>query len=308
MGSVFKSKRVGLAAMGVAVISVAGIGASVANADVLFTDNFTVNYPDANPPVTTTDTNNLNLNLSAREGGTLGAGGGVQWSGSGNAQIGNTTGDINNGNYLLTAFGGTASPNANFVGSETGPVTISFDEAVNVLGSTDTTVWGAILVGLDQAHQLSYINAGNSNDFGILFRSNGGIQAFQGSSVITGGDASATWDGGTGTSDHTTDMNPFSLVISGQNGTGSGFAGNGTEIQVYAGSNLIATYSTAAGGGLTNALTSNYINFGNVGSTAAGTENLSISEATPEPTAMGLFALGGLGLMLVRRKGPSRRV
>ncbi len=306
MGILFQGKRPAAAAMIVAAMAAAGLGASAANATVLFTDNFNATG--------TTNTNNLNFNLSGREGGTLGTGGNVTWSGGGNTQVGNTTGSINNGNYLLTAFAGSASPNANFVGSETGPITISFDEAVNVGAYSDTTIWGSIVVGLDSTHQTSFINAGNANDFGILFRSNGGIQAFQGGNVITGGTALPNWDGGIGTSDHTTDMNPVTLVISGQNGTGSGFTGSGTEIQVYAGStptstpSLIATYSTAAGGGLTNALTTNYINFGAVNNGIAGTENLSVSEAVPEPAAIATLGVGCIGLLLARRRNTRNAV
>ncbi len=300
------SRGFSLAALAAAAVLATASGA--AHASLLFGDNFNVTTPTP-----TTNSGDVNYNLANRESGSLVSGGTtIPWSTQGNVQVGNSgTGDITTPNYLLVAFGGTASPNFDFNSAGYGPLTISFDMNVNPTQSTDTTMWGDISVGLDQANQLSFVNAGNANDFSILFRSNGGYQAFQGGTQITGGTGSAYWDGGTGSSDHV-NFHSFQLVITGANGTGSGLAGNGTEIQVYADGTLFHTFSTAAGGGLGGQLTDNYINFGVVASVvngatgipAVGVENVQISSGSvvPEPASLALFASCGLGLLLLKRR------
>ena len=78
----------------------------------LLTDNF---YAPSNPT-----TSNLNFNIAARQGGSLvAAGGTISWIGVNNAQVGNNTGGVDGGNYLLTAFGtGVAALNHNFNGTD----------------------------------------------------------------------------------------------------------------------------------------------------------------------------------------------
>ena len=261
----------------------------------LLTDNFylgTANGDPGGPAL-------LNSNLAARQGGTLAAGGAtpITYNSGGNVQVGNgATGPVDRGNYLLTAFGGAASPNHNFNGSEpgvtpNGQMIVSFDMAPNLAGATADN-WGAVNLGLAQANQTVFVNDGHSH-FGILFRGNGQIQVFDGGSEITGsgtglgglGSGSANWTSLTGV---TNDLHHFDLIASDP---------ALHTIDVYADGSFVTEFSKASGfsdGG------NNYI--GLHGSSVAGFDNLSVAQV-PEPVSMSL----GLGVcaLLLRRK--SRR-
>jgi hypothetical protein len=224
----------------------------------LLSDQFTA---PSNPTTT-----NLAYNLAARQTGSLET---INWVGSGNIQVGNLTAGIDGGNYLLLASAGTASLDRNFNGTTAqGGLKISFDLAPNATGNGDQSSWGSFSLGLSAANKNAYINAGVPH-FGILFRGNGGIQAFDGSTDITNANLITPSDnkwGGTGNDGtlysftvlltDSTDNNPF-------NGVGQ------TKIDVYAEGALIYSYIKGNGG-----YTDNYINFGS--STVSGVDNFAI--------------------------------
>jgi hypothetical protein len=229
--------------------------------------SFSDNYMAAGNP----DTLNLNYNLAGRQSSFLTN---ITYTGSGNAQVGNNTGNIDGGNYLLTA-NAKASPNYSFNNSIPAPLVISLDMAPNIGANADRSVWAGVCVGLTVADQPAFINAGGG--FGILFRGNGLIQAFSGSTDITSsGTGSNVWDGGSGDSNNTTNMTPIRLEISDLSGTGSGI---GTfvnaMVKIYASNVLIHTY-TNLGGGLLSWFPDNYVNFQAVNGAIAGFDNVKI--------------------------------
>ena len=245
----------------------------------LFTDNF---YAPGNP-----DTANVNFNLAARQGGSLVATGGpISYSPDGNTQVGNATGGIDGGNYLLSAFGARTALNHNFAGLESaGGLSVSFDFAPNSVGNGDTTVWESIELGMSDADKLAGVNGGQTH-FGILFRGNGGIQAFDGGSVVSGAE---TWGAGaTNALNHIellltdpTDMNPF-------DGVGQ------TDIDVY--SNGVLVYEFTKGGG---GYADNFMNFGST--FISGADNVVVAQVVPEP-ATAASLMGGLGVLLGLRR------
>ncbi len=245
----------------------------------LFTDNF---YAPGNP-----NTADVNFNRAARQGGSLVAlGGPITYTATGNQQVGNSTGGVDSGNYLLSA-GGATSPDHNFNGADSaGGLSIAFDFAPNVIANGDTSVWEAISLGLSPGAKNSFINDGSSH-FGILFRGNGGIQAFDGGSLVSG---AQTWGAGATNQLHhiellatdPTDRNPF-------DGIGQ------TDIAVYADGSLIYSYSKGGGG-----YADNFMNFQAAHVGAA--DNLVVAQLiVPEPGAVSLM-LGGLSLLLGRRR------
>ena len=246
----------------------------------LLTDNF---YAPSNP-----NTNDVNFNLAARQGGSLISGGNITYTPLGNQQVGNPTGGIDSGNYLLSAFSGRTALNHNFDGAESaGGLSISFDFAPNSTANGDTSVWEAINIGLSEADKNIFINEAPSH-FGILFRGNGEIQAFDGSSLVS---TTERWTTETNVTNglhrvellvtDPTDQNPF-------DGTGQ------TDIAVYADGALIYSYSKGGGG-----YADNFINLGNAH--IGGADNLMVAQAVPEPSAI-LPLLGGLGMLLGLRR------
>lgn len=225
---------------------------------VLLTDNFTA---VGNP-----NTFDLNYNLANRQGGALA---GATWVGSGNTQVGNPTAGIDGGNYLLTAFNGTAALNRNFNGLDSqGGLKISFNLAPNSTNINDQNVWGGISLGMSAADKNAFINS-NVPHFGILFRGNGGIQAFDGNQDVTaiGQLYNSNW-GATG-NDGT--LHPFTLMATDPT-DGNPFDGVGlTNIDVYANQTLIYQYVKSSGG-----YSNNYINFVSAG--ISGLDNLTIEK------------------------------
>ena len=264
--------------------------------NALLTDNFYLGTSNGDPGGPTF----LNTNLPARQGGTLAAGGAtpITYTAGGNVQVGNgPTGPVDRGNYLLTAFGGSASPDYNFNGSDPRmradrPILISFDMAPN-LGNADPGNWGAIDVGLAPDRRNVFVNDAAPH-FGILFRSNGLIQAFDGATDITAlgtGGANARWYADDGVNRVTNALHHFELILS---------DATASTIEVYADGNLVSTFNKP--GGFANS-GNNYINF--VGSDIAGFDNLIVAQV-PEPTALGLVSLAALTLATRRhrRSGP----
>lgn len=248
----------------------------------LFTDNF---RGGGNP-----DTNDVNFNISGRQGGSLVlAGGPISYSKDGNTQVGNDTGyggQPYGGDYLLSAFGARTAVNHNFDGAESaGGLSISFDFAPNTTGNGDTSLWESIQLGMSDGDKLTPVNGGAAH-FGILFRSNGQIQAFDGGSLVSG---SETWGAGsTNAFNHVellltdpTDQNPF-------DGVGQ------TDIDVF--SNGVLIYEFTKGGG---GYADNFINLSNTFIGAA--DNLSVAQVVPEPTAA-VSLISGLGMLLGFRR------
>lgn len=249
--------------------------------NALLTDNFYA------PEPTNPNTNDVNFNVAVRQGGSLVAGGGpITYTPAGNNQVGNNTGGIDGGSYLLNAFGGTTAINHNFNGADSaGGLSISFDFAPNSTGNGDTTLWQAINLGLSDPNK----NAGITDPaphFGILFRGNGGIEAWDGNSIIT---SAGSWGPGSTNALHhiellltdPSDSNPF-------DGLGQ------TDIAVFADGALIFNYTKAGGG-----YADNFLNFSNV--FIGGVDNVMVAQI-PEPASFALLGLGGLALLRRRRQ------
>ncbi|BAZ12675.1 YD repeat-containing protein [Calothrix sp. NIES-4071] len=221
----------------------------------LLTDNFLA--------ARTPSTNDLNYNLIGRRGGSLPTN--VNWVRSGNAQVGNPTAGIDSGNYLLTAYGGTAALDYNFnTATSQGGLKISFNLAPNSTNLPDQTLWASLNLGLSAADKGSFVNSSVPH-FGILFRGNGGIQAFDGSQDVTG--TYKNW-GGTG---NNATLYPFTLIATDPT-DGNPFDGVGqTNLYVYADTTLIYKYVKGNGG-----YTNNYLNFGSYGISAV--DNLKIEK------------------------------
>ncbi|BAQ65487.1 cadherin domain-containing protein [Geminocystis sp. NIES-3709] len=230
--------------------------------EILFSDNF---IAPSNP-----NTYDINYNLNQRQGGTFAQ---TNWVGNGNTQVGNNTANIDSGNYLITAFGGTAALDRNFNNDNSqGGLTIAFDLAPNSTGNGDQNVWGGISLGLSANDKNASIDSAVAH-FGILFRGNGGIQAFDGNTNVTG--SYSNW-GGTG-NDGT--LHPFTIQLTDPTDSNP-FDGVGqTNIDVYADNSLIYHYVKGNGG-----YSQNYLNF--TSSFISGVDNLVISR-------MGLFSITG---------------
>ncbi len=248
----------------------------------LFTDNFRA---PGNP-----NTNDVNFQNSLRQGGSLVlAGGPIGYVTNGNTQVGNETGyggQPYGGDYLLSAFGSRTALNHNFDGAESaGGLSISFDFAPNTIGNGDSTLWESIQLGMSDGDKLTAVNGGAAH-FGILFRGNGGIQAFDGSTVVS---SAETWGAGsTNVMNHIellltdpTDQNPF-------DGVGQ------TDIDVF--SNGVLVYEFTKGGG---GYADNFVNFSNTFIGAA--DNVSVAQVVPEPTAA-VSLISGLGMLLGLRR------
>lgn len=258
-----------------------GFSNRVVNQKALLTDNF---YAPSNP-----NTLDLNYNLAARQGGVITTGGTVPWVGINNTQVGNATGGIDGGNYLLNAFyNGTAALDYNFNGSASaGGLSIAFDLAPNV-GSVGADNWEAINLGASSADKNGFVDGGHTH-FGVLFRGDGRLQAFDGSSVLT--PVEPLWSAG----GFTTQLNRFELLIT-DPGDGNPFDGSGqTTIDIYANGNPVYSFTKGSGG-----YANNFINFeaGHIG----GIDNLVIAQIIPEPGTAALATLAGLSLLRRRRR------
>ena len=248
----------------------------------LFTDNF---YAPSNPA-----TGDLNFNNAARQGGSIVTTSGVKsWVGAGNTQVGNPTGAVDSGNYLLTAFGGTAALDYNFNGSASaGGLSVSFDMAPNSTAFGDTTNWQAINIGQSAANKNDFVNSANPH-LGVLFRGNGLMEV---------------WDGNT----NVTPVNPAYSAVPLTNqltriemlftdpGDQNPFDGVGqTDLALYV--NGVLTYNFSKGGG---GYADNYLNFHN--SHIGAVDNLVIAQIIPEPGAATLAAAAGLMTLRRRRR------
>ena len=247
----------------------------------LFTDNFRA---PGNP-----DTFDLNFNNAARQGGSIVTTSGVKsWVRAGNTQVGNSTGGVDAGNYLLTAFGGTAALDHNFNGSASaGGLSVSFDMAPNSTAFGDTTNWQAINIGQSAADKNSFVNAPVPH-LGVLFRGNGLMEV---------------WDGNTNVTPVNPSYSPVSLtnqltrieMLFTDPGDQNPFDGVGqTDLALYV--NGVLTYNFSKGGG---GYADNFINFHN--SHIGAVDNLVIAQIIPEPGITALAATAG-ALTLRRRR------
>lgn len=248
----------------------------------LLTDNF---YAPGNPNST-----NINTNIEARQGGLLAVGASnVTYTESGDHRIGSPAGGIDNGNYLYVRSDGVSavSPDQNFNGSlAEGGLLIAFDMVPQVddVGSSD---WTALNIGMSNADRGLFINQ-NLEHFGILFRDNGGIQAFDANAVVSSGELWTTDSYGDNELHRvemlltdTTDGNPF-------NGSGQ------TEIEVFV--NGLSVFNYVKGGG---GYSENFINFDS-NAPGGAIDNLLIAQL-PEPSSLSLLAIAGLATLRRRR-------
>lgn len=257
-----------------------GFSNQVMGYTALVTDNF---YAPSNP-----NTLDLNFNLAARQGGSLVTSSGVKsWVGAGNTQVGNNTGGVDGGNYLLDAFGATSALDYNFNGSASaGGLSISFDLAPNI-GGVGADNWEAINLGAAFADKNGGVNGGQTH-FGVLFRGDGRLQAFDANTNLT--PVEPNWSGG----GFTTQLNHFELLIT-DPGDGNPFDGLGqTTIDVYANGNQVYSFTKGGGG-----YAQNYLNF--QASHIGGIDNLVIASMIPEPATATLAGLAACALLRRRR-------
>jgi hypothetical protein len=241
----------------------------------LLTDNF---YAAG-----TSNTYDTNFNLAARQGGSIGAISPISWNSINNTQVGNSTGGIDGGNYLLTAgFTGSSALNYNFNGAASqGGLSVSFDMAPSINNTGDMTHWGAFNFGAAEADKNVFVN-GSATHFGILFRANGLLQAFDGSTNITPSEPS--W----GSADATNALHRFEIQLTDPTDQNP-FDGVGqTNIDVYA--DGILRYSHVKGGG---GYANNFMNW--EAANISGIDNLVIAQI-PEPSSVLLLLAGGLFL------------
>ncbi len=253
-----------------------GFSNRVVNQKALLTDNF---YAPSNP-----NTGNLGFNLAARQGGSLGP---ITYSQVGNTQVGNSTGAVDGGNYLLTAGGGRVSPNFNFNNSTSaGGLSISFDLAPNINGGNPTD-WGSVNIGGSASNPTAFVND-PSPHLGILFRGNGLMEVWDGGANVTS--APAWGPGGV-----TNALNHFELLLTDPTDLNP-FDGVGqTDVAVYANGNLVYNFSKGGGG-----YADNFFNFG--ASAIAGHDNLVIAQLIPEPGTVTLAGLAAFALAARRRR------
>lgn len=243
--------------------------AAPAGAATLLTDNFT--------DTTSGSTSNLNENLGTRQTGTQTANG--SWTGGGNAQIGNNTVFGGDGNYLMVADGGTAR----LAGLTLSTSLVAANEKLVIQFDADAVgpEWMSFVISSSGA---TFPTVG-SGDFGMLIRTNGQIQAFNN---FTG----SALSGINNVQSDSSGINTITLTFSDLAGTGSAFAGNGTKVTIFDGTN---TWSA----NLDTGFTTETISFGTYGAGDRGlVDNLSIT-TIPEP---GAALLGGLGMLALLRR------
>lgn len=215
----------------------------------------------------TPDTMNLNYNLSGRQSGALGL---VPYTPSGNVQVGNSGEPHDGGHVLLCAFGGTAALNYNFNSSRSaGGLKMSFLIDPNSHNHGDLSNWQAVNMGAAEGDRNTGVNGGAAH-FGILFRANGKLQAFDGSTGVTPVEPNWLPDG-----NYSLEFHQIDLVLTGP-GDGNPFDGAGdTQIEVFVDGGASPVYSFTKSGGYAN----NYINF--QGSFISDVENLTITAINP---------------------------
>lgn len=200
-----------------------------ASAQVFLTDNFTV---DAN-------SNDPNFEIgNGRQGGTAATSTYTAYETPGNLwnhQVGSTTSvGAPDSNFLLLAENGAVQNALNVSTSATGPLSISFT-LYNRGSHTGElpSYWGAFTLQAAGTYPFPVVNSG---EFGILNREGGGVQVFDG----TGGITPAGWDT-TGFATNT----QWTFIFTDTAGTGSAFAGNGSQVTIINGVHTLGTLTVA---------------------------------------------------------------
>ena len=249
---------------------------------LLLGDDFTVTG--------TPDTYDANYNVPLRQ---TGAAAPASWSEQGQAwQI--QAGNGGNDQMLLARFAdndlSVPSPAAYldvdfapYVNLDNAVLEIQFDGRTED-GQGDDANW----FSLNLSNTLPVQGFVNTGTFGVLFRLNGGIQV---------------WDGGENLMPvveptFTSVLNTFSnfrVRLSDTAGTGSAFAGNGAQAEIFANGNLVGAYTIDQ-----NVLTGAYIGVGGFNG-LHHIDNLTIT-TVPEAGTAGLAFLGMVLLRVLRRR------
>jgi autotransporter-associated beta strand protein len=222
-------------------------------------------------------TTNLNFNLAARQTGSAAT---QNWTGSGNAQVGSATnvgqpGGTSNPNYMLLANGGQARLAGLPLSTATapGPLKISFDMYSGTNAASSAWVSFALRASAD-----GWPVAG-SGEFGMLYRGNTGIQVFNNGAAIQ--------------SINSTTAGPsFALYLADLSGTGSPFAGNGTQVVLTQGDQIVNTYTLNTGMG------TRFAAFGSDGAMVGGVDNFAINPFTSPIAATSAVDLSAAGSVL----------
>jgi autotransporter-associated beta strand protein len=217
------------------------------SANPLLTDNFSAT---GNP-----NTGDINFNLANRQTGTAAL---QSWTGVSNVQVGNDT-NVNapsgtNGDYLLLAFGGQGRLSDLPLSSANvdGPVRINFDMFTGT--ASNPTDWTSFTL---RSSADGFPVAG-SGELGFLYRNNTGIQIFNNGGVIADFGSTSAGDN-------------FAFYLADSAGTGSPFAGNGTNVVVMQGTTQLGSYALNTGMG------TSYLSFGSNGTRIGGVDNLAIN-------------------------------
>jgi hypothetical protein len=248
----------------------------------ILTDNFTVDQSVYQQP---------NYEIGSRQTGSQSPSPYTMFNSGDNIQIGNPTdvgqpGGSSNPNYLLMLNGGVYNNlayNDSVLGGNN-PLSISF----NLYSGNPGSGWISCQFGPLGSNPYGQGTAAGPNQtyFGFLVQGDmSGMQVFNGSATavndagVSGVVTSTAWD----------------VIFSGAGGVGSPFDGT-TEVSLYNGANLLyqANLSTPldSSGDVLGFQSDNLV---------GGIANLDIV-ATPEPATMALVGLGGLSLLLLRRK------
>ena len=298
-----------------AVLAISSLaGASLGSAQILFSDNFT----------TSGQSNDINFEYTGgRQTGTLGV---IQWRQGAGDLFANISGSIGNesfggyqtqvgnaggpGKLWLVGAGsagdgdqvGVASPEHNFTANPGvgGYLAIRFDlDPVTGVAGTNAD-WAAITIGSSDRSNFGASGSGGRGQgilnsevkFGVLFRDNGGYQAFSGGASLGSGTYSAT---PTTITTHAIELRVQGLV------DGNAFDGSGdAEIKVFADSSLVATFTRTGG------FTDNYITLmgysGGFQINAFDNFQVESVSAVPEPSTFALLTGGAVMLVVGARR------
>jgi hypothetical protein len=248
--------------------------------------------------------NDANYQLGSgqtRQTGTQAGADGSLYTIFGNTQTGNNStyvgqpGGAANSAYLFLINGGGVNNNLTLndsvLGGSGNALSVSFDIYQGTFNGQSGQAWTSFDIGTGTP------SPNQAGQFGFLVRGNGGVQVFNGGSGVGSFDTA-----GFATSD------AWTVILSGTaGGTGSPFDGT-TYVNLYnnndpansmTGLGLVESFQ------LTTALTSGdqvgFLDESDPGFNESGIANLDLA-AVPEPGSMALAGLGGLSLLLFRRR------